>query len=376
MISFKKGAKKIHLWLGIISGLIMFIVCTTACVWVFNEEIESMLLPDLSVQNSGHLLSPSRLKLMAEQNYSGMEASNVQYRKGEAARIYLSGDKRGIQLFMNPHTGAVMHVKDDSFDFFRFILVGHRTLWLPPKVGRIVVNYGTLLFVITLITGIVLWYPKTKKAFRNSLSFHWKKTTGGGKRLFDLHNILGFYAALFLLTIGMTGMIWGLDWWSKGTYWLTTGGKQLPEWSVAQSDSLQVGTKITPDQAVDYAFSKLVREYPKAEGFLFGYAKQDNATSSVYAAVYPEIGKYYNRDVFSFDRYTLKVIPQKGPYVGKYAEAGFGDKLRRMNYDIHVGAILGLPGKILAFFAAFIGATLPVTGYILWQRRLRRSGKH
>jgi len=134
--------------------------------------------------------------------------------------------------------------------------------------------------------------------------------------------------------------------------------------------------KITLDKAVDYVFFKLLPEYPEAEGFQFGYASPEEASSSIYAAVYPDVDKYYNRDVFSFDRYSLKEIPQKGPYVGKYADAGFGDKLRRMNYDIHVGAIWGLPGKVIVFFAALIGATLPVTGFLLWWRRTQKKKKH
>jgi uncharacterized iron-regulated membrane protein len=37
-----------------------------------------------------------------------------------------------------------------------------------------------------------------------------------------------------------------------------------------------------------------------------------------------------------------------------------------MNYDIHVGAIAGLPGKIIAFLACLLCASLPVTGFIIW----------
>ena len=375
MISIKRIIKKIHLWLGLLSGIVIFIVCTTACLWVFNEEIERMILPDMTVQSSGNQLPPSRLKALSEGYYPGMEALNVQYVMGEAARVSLSRDKEHKQIFVNPYTGAFIYAKDSSFDFFKFVITGHRTLWLPREVGRLVVNYSVLIFVITLLSGLVLWWPKTKKTFQNGTRFKWKNTTGGTKRIFDLHNILGFYSCIVLLAIGMTGMVWGLDWWSKGTYWLTTGGKHLPEWSVAQSDTLKADTKVTPDIAVDYAFNKLLREYPEAEGFQFGYAKQDDSASSVYAAVYRCVGKYYNRDVFSFDRYTLREIPQKGPYVGKYADADFGDKLRRMNYDIHVGAILGLPGKVIAFFASLIGATLPITGFLLWWKRIRRKKK-
>lgn len=37
-----------------------------------------------------------------------------------------------------------------------------------------------------------------------------------------------------------------------------------------------------------------------------------------------------------------------------------------MNYDIHVGAIGGFAGKLIAFFASLIVASLPITGFLLW----------
>jgi len=40
-----------------------------------------------------------------------------------------------------------------------------------------------------------------------------------------------------------------------------------------------------------------------------------------------------------------------------------------------VGSILGLPGKVLAFFASLIGATLPVTGFIIWWGKGKKKKK-
>lgn len=41
---------------------------------------------------------------------------------------------------------------------------------------------------------------------------------------------------------------------------------------------------------------------------------------------------------------------QNPVFEGNFAEADFGDKLRRMNYDIHVGSILGFPGRCWPFW--------------------------
>jgi len=49
------------------------------------------------------------------------------------------------------------------------------------------------------------------------------------------------------------------------------------------------------------------------------------------------------------------------------------DKIVRMNYDIHVGAVLGLPGKFLAFFASLVAASMPVTGFCIWWGRRKKK---
>lgn len=88
--------------------------------------------------------------------------------------------------------------------------------------------------------------------------------------------------------------------------------------------------------------------------------------ATIYVTVYPSADKFYDIRSYTFDQFTLKQIPGRAVFDEPYAKADFGDKLRRMNYDIHVGSILGLPGKVLAFFVSLIGASLPITGFIIW----------
>ncbi len=62
-----------------------------------------------------------------------------------------------------------------------------------------------------------------------------------------------------------------------------------------------------------------------------------------------------------------------GSYAGTFKDAKLADKIVRMNYDIHVGAVLGIPGKLLAFFGSLIAASLPVTGFIIWWGRRKKT---
>jgi uncharacterized iron-regulated membrane protein len=46
-----------------------------------------------------------------------------------------------------------------------------------------------------------------------------------------------------------------------------------------------------------------------------------------------------------------------------------GQKIYRANFDIHVGTIGGMPTKVLASFASLVGASLPITGCVIWYNR-------
>ncbi|MCB5984453.1 PepSY domain-containing protein, partial [Flavobacterium psychrophilum] len=40
-MSFKKLIKKTHLWLGLATGIIVFIISITGCLFVFQKEISN-----------------------------------------------------------------------------------------------------------------------------------------------------------------------------------------------------------------------------------------------------------------------------------------------------------------------------------------------
>ena len=88
----------------------------------------------------------------------------------------------------------------------------------------------------------------------------------------------------------------------------------------------------------------------------------------IYVSGYADGETYYNYDQLQFDQYTGKLLSRQN-----YAEKNSGEKTLAMNYDIHVGAIWGLPGKILAFLASLVCASLPVTGFIVWLNKKKKS---
>jgi uncharacterized iron-regulated membrane protein len=372
----------LHLWLGLVTGLIMLVVCLTACIWVFHDEITGFIEPETKTpyQNKA-VITPSRLIQISDSAFPGKKPNYATYQQGRAIYLALGEGRAGNTILrVDPYSGKVIKTEvqgKGETDFFRFILNGHRWLWLPHNIGRPIVNYSTLIFVFILISGMVLWWPRkwTKAARDQSFKIKWKASF---KRVnYDLHNVLGFYSLLFLTAIALTGMVYGIEWYSKGLYWVTSGGQTLPPFKRPKSDSLQLGRFYTPAQVMDKCWEQVAAAHPEAKGFYYSFADTAKPSTGIAITVYPTTGKFYNNRSYAFDQHTGQRIKGSTQAEVPYEQASFAGKLRRMNYDIHVGSILGLPGKIMAFFAAFIGGSLPVTGFLVWwgKRRKKKPAK-
>ena len=73
-------------------------------------------------------------------------------------------------------------------------------------------------------------------------------------------------------------------------------------------------------------------------------------------------------DKYSYNRRSGEITDVK-----LYSSEGKDTKVRSGVYMVHTGSWGGIITRILNFLAALIGATLPLTGYWLWIRRLTRK---
>lgn len=367
----KKIIYFLHLWLGLGSGLVVFIIAITGCIYAFQAEIQEITQPyrHVKVENKT-FIKPSELKTIADKELPGKHAHSVMYgQNADAAKvIYYSFEEHYYDfVYLNPYNGNVLRVKDEFSDFFRIVLDGHFYLWLPPKIGQPVVATSTLIFVILIISGIYMWWPKNKNGVRQRFSIKWKSKWK--RKNYDLHNVLGFYISLLALVLALTGLIWGFEWFANGVYSIASNGKELLDYKEPLSKEKVIENDI-PIMAEDILWAKVSNQYPSAKNIEVHFP--ETKESSIMIAVNPDNNTYYKIDYLYYDQYSLEEITVQHRW-GKMKDATNGDMLMRMNYDIHVGAIAGLPGKFLAFFVSLIVATLPVTGFLIWFGRGKKK---
>ncbi|GAA4493665.1 PepSY-associated TM helix domain-containing protein [Hymenobacter ginsengisoli] len=364
-MTFRKAIGKLHLWLGLASGLIVLIVSLSGAVFVFQDEIRDLTQPWRKVAVQARpMLPPSVLQATAAQAKPGFTPSWTTYNGSDrSTAVYLSKGEEVYYAFLNPYTGQLLKVQNLRSDFFTLVQYLHMYLLLPPAIGKWVVDVAVITFVVMLISGIVLWWPRNKAARKQRFSVKWDASPK--RRNYDLHNVLGFYASAFALVLALTGLCISYEWLMTGVGALANGGRSI----AAENAEPTVDTLLTARPArpvVDIAYTRMRQQSPQAEMLLIGPA--DNATAPVWCTAYGKALHYYHRDEYRFHPRTGQLL-----LVQPHASKSNGKKLADMNYDLHTGLILGFGGKVIAFVVSLVAASMPVTGVVLWWGRRHKA---
>jgi len=361
----KKLNAWIHLWLGLVSGIVVFVLSITGCLLVFKQEIRSLSSPWLRVtkEHGQTLLPPSDLYRSVQKTVPDKEIVSVWYH-GDDRAAHVSVANFDSLIYVNPYTAELAAIYPRK-DFFYFIEQGHTTLWLPASVGRKVVSWATLLFFVLLITGIVLWWPRkwNKRGRKQAFTIQSKASF---KRLnYDLHNVLGFYSLVIAAVFAFTGLMMGFAWFSDAVYRIA-GGKQIQRAQPATPDAAPAANTVMLEQ-VDRAWLKGVNEISQHNRQDIIVSFPDEAAEPIYLCVDMYKGTW--RDVY-LDQYTLQetAVSQL-----RLKDVDLANWIRRINYALHVGDIGGLATRILYFLASLICASLPVTGFLVWWGKRKKT---
>lgn len=373
----------LHLWLGLISGIIVVIVSITGCLFAFQKEISEWVYQDelfvTPPSKQAGFLPVSELKKAAQEalgadhaityvtTYSDRERAweFMAYKEGNPDAITFPGSIDYYEsAFVNPYTGEITGTMDYMDNFFVVVKYIHWSLYLSTKYGQPVVGWGTLLFVVLLITGFIMWIPgrwnriEKNKAFTIRWKARWKRLN------YDLHNVLGFYVVVIALILGLTGMVYSFSWFNNAVYAAATLSTTAPAYPAFVSDS--ASQKVA--SPMDKALSGTKQQFPGATRY--GLSIPRTAKAPIGVTAYHREEVYYDYDAAFYDQYSGKELGQS-----LYKDKNSGEKLLGMNYDIHVGAIGGIWGKIIAFLVSLVCASLPITGFIIWWGKKKKNKK-
>ena len=390
----KKALRKIHLWLSVPTGIIITLVCFSGAMLVFEKEITEAIKPELYFvkEAKGEPIPMQQLMEKVEETLpDSVSISGVTVFADSIRTYQVSLTKpRRASIYVNQYTGEVTG-RSERLPFFNTMFHLHR--WLlgsSSGVGKLLTGICTLVLVFILITGILMWLTNRNKPLKASLAIH--VTKGWGRFWHDLHVAGGIYTTIFLLAMALTGLTWSFSWYRTGFY--ACFGVESSEKGGAHGEggnSHGEGRGSRGEGRYTHGDGRNNHEGKRGEGRGFHrrspYRHWEDVLNEValknpgyqqitlkpeVAEVVPE-GRLSMRaaDKYSYDRRSGEITD-----VQLYSAGKKDTKVRSGVYMVHTGSWGGIITRILNFLAAFIGATLPLTGYWLWFRRKRAAIAH
>lgn len=407
--AMRKLFRKLHLWLSVPFGMFITLICFSGAMLVFEREISGLCRRDLCfVEKVGEKSLPldSLMLSVAATLPDSVSVTGLTITPDPTRtwQVGLSKPRRA-SLYVDPYTGEVKGLYK-RLPFYDKMFRLHRwMLGSSGGFGKLLVGISTLMLVVILITGLLMWLTNRSKPLAKSLKISFTK--GWPRFWHDLHVAGGIYATVFLLALALTGLTWSFTWYRTGFYKAfgaetSAGSGHGAERSTAaaaerQGEPQQRGNAADTTSGRRYHGGEDRGRAHKGEGRREHNAERPQHPHSPYAH-WQEIYEHLALTHPGFRQITLSdgsasVVPagrtslrsgdrfdfdRRGKITGvkPYAEQERSAKVRSGVYTVHVGSWGGLATRILTFLAALLGATLPLTGYYLWIRRLVKGHPH
>lgn len=364
---------KVHLWISIPLGLIFFISCLTGTLLVFEQDIQQIRQSSLYHVTPAPTppLQPAQLaaRIQAQMPDTFRLASLQIFRTPDKAALATFEDNKKKSYAVDPYTGQIKGSPSSSA-FFQTIRKLHRWLLNPPpsktakSAGKVIIGISTLLMVVVLISGLICWWPKTRRMLRNRLRV--SSRHGKWRFWYDTHVSLGFYATIFLLVMALTGLTWSFQWYRKAAYGLFDANQPAKSGKTDTPSAPEKAKK--PTAAFDYAVwnrtaTEAAEICPDYEWLKLTNGKQ--------AEILPADAPLPRAtDRLLTDRKSGRI-----KNVEHWADLPRSDKAKAWFYAVHTGSWGGLLTQIIYAIATLIGATLPLTGYYMWWRRRKHTSR-
>ena len=205
---FSKGFFfRLHAWVGIIFGPLLYVICLSGSFAVFSNEIDWLLNPKIKSQPGK--INWDLVYSKFNESYPNYELTTVRAPRhsGFAAQGYAKSENgKTLRVYSNPVSGEVQTL-ENFWNTQRFFRSFHRRFFiLPGKVGILFVSLYAIPLIILVILGVRVQGKKIIK-----LIYNVRKTKNQKKLFSNYHLLLSNWSWIFAVVISLTGIWYGVE---------------------------------------------------------------------------------------------------------------------------------------------------------------------
>jgi uncharacterized iron-regulated membrane protein len=364
---FKRVLFQIHLWSGMLTGLLMLIFGVTGSLLVFYPEIDDALNERLTRTAPRQVRAPLQTALeAAERAHPELRPQMISLPASEDRTIMIQmrarggpggpgGPGAGLSVYVDPYTGVVIGERNRNDSWLWQIRLLHSNL-LMGRTGRLIVGICGLILALLCVTGIWLWYLGWKRHGRG-LTVRWGASW---KALaWDLHHAIGFYSLIIIFIVAVTGAYYAWPQEINRSIYSLTRSQQSPPPPRVSSQS---------NNSAPLPLDEIVRI---ADGAL----PQDR-TTQVNLPASPEeplvVIKQPPTEVSRFMRSRIFLDHRSGEIlrIEDARQASLGARLIALVSPLHFGTVGGAITRWLWLIAGLVPPLLFITGFMMWWNRV------
>jgi uncharacterized iron-regulated membrane protein len=361
----------LHLLAGVFAGIVVFLMSITGVVLTYQKQMtewaDRSYWPPVSAVPQGNPLPLANLISRAAEAQPEAKPSAITFYSDPASPAMIAAQP-GQNVFVNRYTGeATVGGSTAIRSFFRSATDLHRYLAMSGEnrgTGRAVTGACNLAFLFIVCSGLYLWWPRTwtLPAVRSITWF--RRGLTGKARDFNWHNVFGFWTAVPLFFIVLSGVVISYPWASSMLYKIA--GTPQP----ARNGGARGAAPATrQDVVLDLAQldSLLATAEQHAPGWrTINLRLPTTADKQVTFSIDRSFGgQPQKRSTLVLDKQTGRIARTQA-----FSDQTAGERARSWMRFVHTGEFYGVAGQTIAGIASSAGAILVFTGLSLAVRRL------
>jgi uncharacterized iron-regulated membrane protein len=360
---------KIHLYLALIAGFFFALMGLTGSVSVYREELDELLNPQLVIElPQGKYQSLDRIMASVRQAHPDRHGAwTLEMPRSPHGMVTAWYDKPRETFFelhaplmvsVNPYTAEVVSSRFWGQTVTTWLLDLHTQLRLD-RFGWNAVGCLGLLLIVSIGTGLYLWWPDTRQLRQ---AFTIRHDAGMVRLAFDLHRFIGLFSAAALLVLAFTGILLSYP----AVLESLAGASGMAHGETGRNI---ISTAVPNNHPTGLAAATFMAQGP------FPHAELRRITtpvgdSGIYRVNLRQPGEINQRHPYTtvwVDRWSGQIKEVRNP-----ADFSAGETLASWVWPLHTGEALNGTGRFLWFLAGQSLFVLYISGLLHW---LYRHGK-
>jgi uncharacterized iron-regulated membrane protein len=375
-----------HLSSGIAAGIFIFIMSATGVLLAYEHQIMDWAGRRNHVSTLQAPLDADRLAQIALQASPSGPRPSLVFEASPTAPVTVSRGRDG-SILLNPNDGSVIEDSASGLrSFFRVVEDWHRRAGGDGQSTRAkLIDYGNLLFLFIVISGIYIWLPQVWRwrTIKGKIATQ-PKYVNAKVRDYNWHNAFSFWMLIPLFLISASGVMMSFPWANKLVY--AAYGEEVPQRRGPQIGNGQGGGGPGGGQRNEERGPRPERdagaEGPRASFEALRQAAAAQVTNwtkmtlPLSSGPQVEVAFELKSDEVRPPRQTVTLNAVDGSVVKVVKPQPNaqtpGQRARSWLRFVHTGEQYGIIGQTLAFIASFAACLLVYTGLALAYRRLIR----